>query len=782
MGFGCSALARCMKGVHMMKPKPLTKAASLAASAILAFGTLPAAALAQPGTDDSTRPELQLSVGALATQEAEKASYGLAVSASFTGAQEVTLVGYAGGRAGRMTVDAMSNPKATIMDGAGNKIADAVALDGEGKVAVSSAVAVGVYTAIVSSDNFADVMVSFAYPAARSLSIGGAEYWFFTRTDDALALVANNAKTDDALIAAGWSNIAGTDVWYQAAPGSAALSGTLYGMDTTQATSYTDLYSHMMVGASPSTADYDTVSSATGIAANKHYGQLSTLVARDIKHDSTALANATDEKRLENVLTGAYCTTKTVSDVKSYVEASVLKAAGKSLTEAQSALLSGIRLNGNATVDPATVTDRVAVDTVTSSGFFTGWSYFDPTTTGTNKCYGQTKFVIRPTAGANTAGGAPFSWTDYYQSLYAGTISNGEVTIGMAPWIDFYAEAGHSAVEMSIANGLNPYNGTNKADVKRFASMYDQATGRLKPGAYTITLYAAGYNPLSYTFELGAAVPSSDWKTIGLENMAVEEGSTATVASYAPNPEENGAAAVEVKTYAEKAAVIDNAVALAEPLAEGSYVVMLNSATHATGSNPDGTYCTLTFDANKTDSTASLASKTTAYTGKNISINAATVTGSTGKVFYEYFLDKACTKKASSHKNAGIYYVRATVEADAAHNATTSNVAKLKITKAANTLKVAPVKKVQTVKYGKKTTLAAAKTFKVAKNVSAGKVVYSKTSGNAKIKVAKNGSVTVNKGLKKGSTYTVKVKATSAATKNYKAAVVKNITFKVKVG
>ena len=77
-------------------------------------------------------------------------------------------------------------------------------------------------------------------------------------------------------------------------------------------------------------------------------------------------------------------------------------------------------------------------------------------------------------------------------------------------------------------------------------------------------------------------------------------------------------------------------------------------------------------------------------------------------------------------------------------------------------------------------TIKAAKAFKVTKNVSGGKVTYKKTSGAKKITVASNGKITVKKGLKAGKTYTVKVKATSKKTTNYKAAS-KTVTFKVKV-
>ena len=108
-----------------------------------------------------------------------------------------------------------------------------------------------------------------------------------------------------------------------------------------------------------------------------------------------------------------------------------------------------------------------------------------------------------------------------------------------------------------------------------------------------------------------------------------------------------------------------------------------------------------------------------------------------------------------------------------------------KITKAKNTMKAkakATKKKPAAVslsKLGKKPqTLARSKVITLSKNKGA--VTYKKTSGNKKITVStKTGKVTVKKGLKKGA-YKVKVKVTSAGTKNYKKAT-KILTFWVRV-
>ena len=67
-------------------------------------------------------------------------------------------------------------------------------------------------------------------------------------------------------------------------------------------------------------------------------------------------------------------------------------------------------------------------------------------------------------------------------------------------------------------------------------------------------------------------------------------------------------------------------------------------------------------------------------------------------------------------------------------------------------------------KANKKTVIKKAKAFTV-KNAP-GKVTFKKLKGDKKIKVAKNGKVTVQKGLTKDKIYKVKVKVTSAKTKN----------------
>ena len=102
-----------------------------------------------------------------------------------------------------------------------------------------------------------------------------------------------------------------------------------------------------------------------------------------------------------------------------------------------------------------------------------------------------------------------------------------------------------------------------------------------------------------------------------------------------------------------------------------------------------------------------------------------------------------------------------------------------KCAKYANPLKAkGKTVKVKYVKLkNKNQTVAQKKAFSIRK--AQGKVTYKKSSGNKKITVAKNGKITVKKGLKKG-TYKVKVKVTAAGNANYKSST-KAVTVTIKV-
>lgn len=179
----------------------------------------------------------------------------------------------------------------------------------------------------------------------------------------------------------------------------------------------------------------------------------------------------------------------------------------------------------------------------------------------------------------------------------------------------------------------------------------------------------------------------------------------------------------------------------------------------------------------KAKTTVKLQAKTVTYTGKAVAIGAASVEGSKGTVAYAYYKDKNCTKtvKTGDVMNAGTYYVKATVAEDKNYKSGASNVAKLVIKKAGQTLKVSAASKSVKVSKVKKT---AQLTSKISVTGAKTAVTYKKVSGSSKLTLS-NGKIKVKKGTKKG-TYSIKVKVSAKAGTNYNAAS-KTVTVKVKV-
>ncbi|SFB22867.1 Leucine rich repeat-containing protein [Acetitomaculum ruminis DSM 5522] len=211
------------------------------------------------------------------------------------------------------------------------------------------------------------------------------------------------------------------------------------------------------------------------------------------------------------------------------------------------------------------------------------------------------------------------------------------------------------------------------------------------------------------------------------------------------------------------------------PISCGTYYVKASLAADATHKGATSNVATLKI--NKIKSTISLKAKTATYNGKAIKIGDADVTGSWGKITYKYYINSACTKLTTKSKNgsrtngeapviAGTYYVKASVAATYSCNSATSKAVKLVINKAKQSITNVLSKK--TVKFSSLSNKDQ-KFWITSKVKGAAKKTFKKTSGNSKIKIAKNGKVTVAKGLKRGK-YTVKFKITAAATKNYKKA------------
>ena len=131
--------------------------------------------------------------------------------------------------------------------------------------------------------------------------------------------------------------------------------------------------------------------------------------------------------------------------------------------------------------------------------------------------------------------------------------------------------------------------------------------------------------------------------------------------------------------------------------------------------------------------------------------------------------------------NAGTYYAKATVAADAKHDAATSKAAKLVIKKKAQTF--CSVTSTKTLRY------SALKKSKQSFTISATVQERAKTSyalsfvpsaAQKYVSVSSAGKVTVKKGLAKGS-YAIKVRITAGETTNYaKTTVTRTIKLVVK--
>ena len=157
----------------------------------------------------------------------------------------------------------------------------------------------------------------------------------------------------------------------------------------------------------------------------------------------------------------------------------------------------------------------------------------------------------------------------------------------------------------------------------------------------------------------------------------------------------------------------------------------------------------------------------------NESLTKATIHCTDGIINCRHISIKSSVTKKPTYTATGVKTYKCTVCGKVIK---TETVAKLKKN---NTLVVKAKKPtVQYTKLKKKNqVIAVKKAFTISK--AQGKVSYKKASGNKKITVAKNGKITVKKGLKKG-TYKIKVKVTAAGNTTYKA-VTKTVTVTIKV-
>ena len=115
--------------------------------------------------------------------------------------------------------------------------------------------------------------------------------------------------------------------------------------------------------------------------------------------------------------------------------------------------------------------------------------------------YGLGEFDIIPD---DTVEG--YVWNEYLDSIYAATISDGTNVAGAVHWIDLYGEAEsnpegdhYNKIQIALNNGKSPAE--NGAVVDRYAAFFND-DNTIKPGTYTIRIYADGYDTLEATVEV----------------------------------------------------------------------------------------------------------------------------------------------------------------------------------------------------------------------------------------------------------------------------------------
>ena len=315
-----------------------------------------------------------------------------------------------------------------------------------------------------------------------SVTIGGVSYYYVNTEGDAENTVyqavvrARTGSTTYDFTIADLTQVSGTNYCYTVLTGVTPLSGTLYGYGEGTATNYKEVYDNLGVSTDSDSA-YDAVTSATSFGS---------FHAKDIP-SLVSFGTADGEKAITGLTLGRASSTV---DAVTYVEASILNAAGEALTDKQTAALATI-LKANPMSAP--VEEEISVG-LASASFETSR-------------YGSGEFVIVPDDSASG-----YSWNEYWNSVYAATISNGETTVGAVHWIDLYGEAATSGphynkVEIALNNGTSI--GSNEAEVSRYAAFFDTNTGKIKPGIYAISVYAEGYSTLTAEVEVKAEAMST---------------------------------------------------------------------------------------------------------------------------------------------------------------------------------------------------------------------------------------------------------------------------------
>ena len=232
------------------------------------------------------------------------------------------------------------------------------------------------------------------------VSIGGTNYYYADTEGDAdntvyQAVVRSRvgSTTYDFTIA-DLTQVSGTSYYYTVVTGVTPLSGTLYGYGEGTATNYKEVYGNLGVSTDVDSA-YDAVTSATSFSGH-HAKDIPSLVA---------FGTVDGEKAITGLTLGRASSTV---DAVTYVEASILNAAGQSLTDDQTAALA-VTLKAN----PMTAPSDAEVNVALSSASFA------------SSRYGNAEFAIVPDDSVSG-----YVWSEYWKSIYGATISNGETTVG----------------------------------------------------------------------------------------------------------------------------------------------------------------------------------------------------------------------------------------------------------------------------------------------------------------------------------------------------------------
>ena len=369
---------------------------------------------------------------------------------------------------------------------------------------------------------------------------------------------------------------------------------------------------------------------------------------------------------------------------------------------------------------------------------------------------------------------------------YRGT-ARGAFTINPVPVTVSAAGATkvYGAADPKLSAGVSGLLPGDSADLISFTVLREQGDD---VGTYAITptgdavqgYYAVSFEPASLAITPAAnpmTVKAKSVKTTYNAKSACELARPLTVTG-----------AVGTVTYAKSSGdsrlKVDKAtgkVTVAAGTPAGTYSLGITAkaagnANYKTGSKT----VTATIEVTQATSSIALAAQSKTYTGKALSYTGkVTKSGSTGKVTYKYYSDSACTKevKAANVKAAGTYYVKATLAADKNYKKATSKAVKLTIAKAAASVK----QTVKTKTYKASNLKSKALSFNAFTVTTDGKVTYTVTKNTNKKYISfKAGKVTVAKGTPK-KTYTLTVKISAGAGKNYKALAAKAYTVKVTV-